>query len=173
MNSEFLLFVSLFVIGLTIRAGYELLKKAGRIKQGNLVVNGIVFVAMFLLWISWFRMCPTDPLPLALPAPLRWLGFAIVLVGLGLAIGAAIQLRGVLDINHLVTTGLFAKIRHPMYAGFILWIVGWALYYGAAVSLLFGLIGLGNILYWRQREDEELALQFGEDYQRYRRQTWF
>ena len=173
MNAEFLLFLSLFVIGLAIRAGYELLKKAGRIKKGNLVVNRIVFVAMFMLWASWFGTCPADPLPLALPAPLHWLGLALFIVGLGLALGALIQLRGVENISHLVTTGLFAKIRHPMYAGFTLWIVGWTLYYGATVSLVFGLIGIGNILYWRQREDAELELQFGEDFRQYRRQTWF
>ncbi len=37
-----------------------------------------------------------------------------------------IQLKGLENINHLVTTGLFSKIRHPMYDGFILWILGWA-----------------------------------------------
>ena len=173
MNTEFLLFTSLFVIGLAIRAGYELFKKAGQIKPGNFIVNALVFVAMFMLWASWFSMCPADPIPLALPAPLRWLGFAIVLAGLGLAIGAVIQLRGLIDISHLVTFGLFAKIRHPMYAGFILWIVGWVLYYGAAVSLVLGLIGIGNILYWRQREEVELETQFGEGFRQYRRQTWF
>lgn len=173
MNSEFLLFLSLYLLGLIIRAGYELLKKAGRIKKGNLVVTGIVFVAMFMLWASWFSMCPADPLPLPLPDPLRWLGLALFIIGLGLALGALIQLRGVENISHLVTTGLFAKIRHPMYTGFILWIAGWALYYGAAVSLVLGGIGIGNILYWRQREEAELEAQFGEDFRRYRRQTWF
>ena len=173
MKFEFLLFLSFFIVGLAVRAGYELLKKAGRIKKGNFRVIAIVFVAMFLLWASWFSMCPAVPLPLALPAPLHWLGFGAFIVGLGLALGALIQLRGVENINHLVTTGLFAKIRHPMYTGFILWIVGWSLYYGAVVSLVFGLVGIGNILYWRHREDVELGLQFGEAYRQYRRQTWF
>jgi len=72
------------------------------------------------------------------PGIVRWIGFAIFLAGLGLSIEAVIQLKGLENINHLVTTGLFSKIRHPMYDGFILWILGWAIYHGAVISLLVG-----------------------------------
>lgn len=173
MNGQFFLLAGLFLLGLAIRAGYEQLKKTGRLKKGSWPVTAVVFVAMFTLWASWFSMCPIDPLPLALPAPLRWAGLALFIGGLGLALGALIQLRGLEDTTHLVTTGLFAKIRHPMYTGFILWIIGWAMYYGALASLLFGLVGIGSILAWGRREDRELEAQFGEAYQRYHRETWF
>lgn len=173
MSGQFFLLVGLFLLGLAIRAGYEQLKKAGRLPKGSLPVTAVVFVAMFTLWASWFSLCPLDPLPLALPGPLRWLGLALFIGGLGLAVGALIQLRGLEDTTHLVTTGLFAKIRHPMYTGFILWIVGWALYHGAPISLLFGLVGIAGIISWGRREDRELKAQFGEAYRRYRQETWF
>jgi len=42
----------------------------------------------------------------------------------------------------LVTTGLFRRVRHPMYVGFALWIVGWSAYQGAVLSLAIGSLGL-------------------------------
>ena len=56
-------------------------------------------------------------------------------LGLGLALGGLFQLKGLENIDRLVTSGLFAKIRHPMYTGFILWILGWVIRYGALASL--------------------------------------
>jgi protein-S-isoprenylcysteine O-methyltransferase Ste14 len=87
--------------------------------------------------------------------------------------GAVIQLRGLEDIDHLVKTGLFSKIRHPMYTGFILWIVGWGVYHNAVISLAAGMVGIGIILYWQGLEEAALESQFGEDYRAYRKETWF
>jgi hypothetical protein len=91
-------------------------------------------IVMILLWMSWFGMCPLDPLQLALPGILRQIGLGLLIVGLVLALGALAQLRGVENIDYLVTTGLFSKIRHPMYTGFMLWILGWAVYHNAMIS---------------------------------------
>jgi uncharacterized membrane protein len=44
-----------------------------------------------------------------------------------------------------------SRTRHPMYLGFILWILGWAAFHGAVVSLAVGLVGIGNFLLWRHR----------------------
>jgi protein-S-isoprenylcysteine O-methyltransferase Ste14 len=128
---------------------------------------------MFLLWTSWFSLCPLDPWPIPLPDWLRRLGFGACSLGLVLAIGALVQLRGLENVKHLVTGGLFARIRHPMYAGFILWIVGWALYHRALASLLVGLVGIGAILYWQQLEEQALESRYGAAYRTYRQRTWF
>jgi protein-S-isoprenylcysteine O-methyltransferase Ste14 len=137
------------------------------------ILFALVFVAMCLMLASWPLMCPLDPMHLSLSKTAKWLGLCVLLVGLGLAIGALIQLRGLEDIDHLVTTGLFSKIRHPMYTGFILWILGWVIYYRAAVSLMIAFVGIGNILCWRQLEDEKLEIHYGEAYRGYRKGTWF
>jgi protein-S-isoprenylcysteine O-methyltransferase Ste14 len=60
-----------------------------------------------------------------------------------------------------------------MYTGFILWIVGWAVYHGAAVSLAAGLAALASILHWRRLEEADLEARYGEAYRAYRRGTWF
>jgi len=51
-----------------------------------------------------------------------------------------------------------------MYTGFILWILGWAVYHSALISLLAGFIGIGNILYWQRLEEEELESRYREVY---------
>lgn len=173
MNYEYLFFLGLYMAGLITRTGYEILKKRGRVDRGSKVVFACVFAAMSLMWMSWFGMCPLDPLQFPLPEILRRVGLGVLVAGVGLVIGAFFQLRGLENIAHLVTSGLFSKIRHPMYTGFILLILGWAVYHSAAVSLAAGLAGIGNILYWRRLEEEELESRYGEVYREYRKGTWF
>ncbi len=88
-------------------------------------------------------------------------------------VGALAQLRGVENVDHLVTTGLFSRLRHPMYTGFILWILGWATFHGAAPSLLPGLLGIANVLYWRHLEELKLESTYGDAHRTYLRSTWF
>ena len=173
MKIEYLLFLNLYFIGLIIRSIYERLKKSDRIDPKSKVVFLTVFIAMCLMWASWFNMCPLDPLRLPLPPMAGWVGFGLFLIGLGLAVGAVIQLRGVEHITHLETQGLFAIFRHPMYTGFVLWIFGWAIYHGAAISLIAGLVAVINILNWRKVEEDELESKYGETYLKYRNRTWF
>jgi protein-S-isoprenylcysteine O-methyltransferase Ste14 len=124
MKAGYLVFVGLYFLGMMIRVIYEELKKKDRLSPKNIIIFTIVLLSMCLMWVSWFNMCALDPLQVSLPRVASWIGFGTFLVGLVLAIGATIQLRGVENINNLVTKGLFSKIRHPMYLGFILWIFG-------------------------------------------------
>jgi protein-S-isoprenylcysteine O-methyltransferase Ste14 len=173
MNTNYLVFLGFYLGSLIIRTCYELLKKAGKVNPKSTTVFAVIFVVMCLMWVSWFNMGPLDPWRLALPSVVRWFGLSVVIVGMGLAVGALVQLRGLENIDHLVTAGLFSKLRHPMYTGFILWILGWAIFHGAVVSLVVGFVGIGNILYWRRLEDENLEEWYGESYREYRQRTWF
>ena len=173
MTKDYVIVLMLYFIGMGIRMGYERLKRKGRVDSRRWTVLAVVFAAMCLMWASWFNLCPLDPWPLALPETVRWMGFGLFVVGLAAAVGAVVQLRGVENIERLVTTGLFARVRHPMYLGFILWIPGWALYHGALFSLLFGAAGIATILCWRKTEETELARKFGDAYLAYCRRTWF
>jgi protein-S-isoprenylcysteine O-methyltransferase Ste14 len=173
MNIPFPFLVALFLVCLAVRDGYELLKESGRIKEGDRPAFIIVFLAMGGLWASWFLLCPEDPNSLGLPRAVQWLGQLITIMGTLLAVGALIQLRGFEGIDHLITRGLFKRLRHPMYLGFILWIIGWGTAHDAAAGLAIGLPALASILWWRRLEDRRLAVQFGEAYREYKGSTWF
>lgn len=173
MDTGFLIPAVLFFLCLAIRSVYELLKEAQRINAESKPIFAVVFAAMCVLWTSWFSLCPMDPLRVDFPTPVRWIGFAVFIMGTILAVGALVQLKGVENIDHLVTTGLFRKIRHPMYLGFILWIPGWSIFHGAVVSLAIGVLGIASVLWWRHLEEARLALRFGSSYQQYQLTTWF
>lgn len=173
MDTNYLILVVLFVVSLAIRSGYEYLKEAGKVNPESKLIFAFIFTTMCALWVSWFVLCPLDPYKVNLPDSVRWGGLALFVAGMILAIGALLQLRGVENIDHLVTTGLFTKIRHPMYTGFVLWILGWSIYHGAIVSLVIGLVGITNIFYWRRLEEARLLAQYGDKYRQYRLTTWF
>jgi protein-S-isoprenylcysteine O-methyltransferase Ste14 len=173
MDNEFLIPAVLFLVCLGIRSVYELLKEARRINLESKPIFISVFTAMCVMWVSWFALCPQDPFRINLADAVRWTGLAVFLAGTILAVTALIQLRGVENIDHLVNVGVFRKIRHPMYAGFISWIVGWSVYHGAVLSLGIGALGIASVLWWRRLEEERLEVQFGISYREYRLTTWF
>ena len=167
------MFLCPFTAAVIIRTIYELLKKSGRIDPKNKIIFMLIFIDMSILWISWFVAAPMNPKHFGLPPAIRWLGLGATILGTVLAVGSLIQLRGLENITRLETRGLFARLRHPMYIGFILWILGWSLYYDAAVSLVMGLFGIANILYWRHLEEQHLERFFGAPYLAYKSRTWF
>ena len=173
MSDEYLVFLILHLAGLTIRNIYEALKKSGKVDSRNRIVFAVIFAAMCMMWAGWFEMGKLDPLKVTLPAPVHFAGLLLVVVGVILAVTSLVQLKGLENIDNLVSAGLFSKIRHPMYTGFLLWIPGWAIYHGAMLSLLVGLAAVGSILYWQRLDDAYLHSRFGEEYRRYRKATWF
>jgi protein-S-isoprenylcysteine O-methyltransferase Ste14 len=72
----------------------------------------------------------------------------------------------------LITKGIYSKIRHPMYLGFILWLIGAPLFFGAVFSSILSLIFIANILFWRFLEEKELNKRF-TFYTEYKKTTLF
>lgn len=70
--------------------------------------------------------------------------------------------------QRLVTTGIRAKVRHPVYLGHLSEILAWNL--GTGLAICWGLtafaIVTGAVMI--RMEDAELEKRFGEDYRRYR-----
>ncbi len=173
MTAEFLFFAGLCVAGAAARTTYEILKKKGKIDTRRLGVIVALIAAMSAFLMSWIFMGPFDPVRLFSSELARWTGFGLVIAGLGLAAGGFAQLGRPENIDHLITTGLFSRLRHPMYTGFVMWILGWVMFYGSVTSISIALIGIGNIIYWRQLEERALESRYGEDFRRYRERTWF
>ena len=72
----------------------------------------------------------------------------------------------------LVTTGVYALVRHPMYAGFWLMALGQALLLPNWVAGPAGLVGFGILFFGRiGREEAMMTAAFGDEYQAYMRRT--
>jgi protein-S-isoprenylcysteine O-methyltransferase Ste14 len=74
--------------------------------------------------------------------------------------------------HRLVTKGLFARVRHPIYLATLLLYVGIPLAFGSLGALAIGLVLGAPALWWRIRiEEASLAEWFGEEFAKYQRQT--
>jgi protein-S-isoprenylcysteine O-methyltransferase Ste14 len=68
----------------------------------------------------------------------------------------------------LVTTGIYSRLRHPMYSAFWLWAVAQALLLPNWVAGPAGLVGFGTLFLFRVgREERLMAETFGDEYRRY------
>jgi len=108
---------------------------------------------------------------------------AIAYIGLGLTLfGAAFAIwaRSTLGTNWSATVtvkenhafverGPYRLVRHPIYAGLLLAMLGTAVVYGEAGC--FVALALAFVGWWlkARREEEFMTEQFGEDYRRYQR----
>jgi protein-S-isoprenylcysteine O-methyltransferase Ste14 len=72
----------------------------------------------------------------------------------------------------LVTTGVYALVRHPMYAGFWLMALAQVLLLPNWVAGPAGLVGFGILFFGRVgREEEMMIAAFGDEYRIYMRRT--
>jgi protein-S-isoprenylcysteine O-methyltransferase Ste14 len=69
--------------------------------------------------------------------------------------------------THLVMTGPYRFIRHPLYASLILLAWGSALKYGTAPVLLFGLLATALLYLTARAEEYENLERFGSSYEEY------
>jgi protein-S-isoprenylcysteine O-methyltransferase Ste14 len=76
--------------------------------------------------------------------------------------------------HKLVTTGLYSKIRNPIYVFSTIGLVGICF---AMRWYVFGVVYVGflSLVQWRRAKAEAAVLEsaFGDAYRKYRAQTWF
>lgn len=107
----------------------------------------------------------------------RLLGFVMFLIGMLLVFAARMQLGRSFSVTpqarHLVTHGLYSKIRNPIYIFGLMAIAGLLVILQRPWTwILLVFLALAQVLRARQ-EARILEQKFGEEYRAYRRQTWF
>jgi protein-S-isoprenylcysteine O-methyltransferase Ste14 len=106
---------------------------------------------------------------------------AILLFSVGVSIYAlagknfsAKQLGGLPEVlrghteQHLVTSGIRARVRHPVYLGHLCEMLGWSVGTGLVVCYSLTAFALLTGAIMIRLEDEELAQRFGDEYIQYR-----
>jgi len=155
-----------------IRTIFNVLKYRRSPLAENKKVMIFIYIVMFVLWFSWGQMCFLDPVRINIPDWIRYIGFFLFLVGLFLFIFSHTQLKGFEDKGKLVTTGIYSKIRNPMYLGFMIWIVGFPIFTRSLVTLASSVIWISCFMYWKMLEEKELEKEYKE-YNEYKKKTWF
>ncbi len=144
------------------------------------VILGFLAIAIFI----WFGFLLWIPLPLRLPELLisltRSVGFIIFLIGLFLALWARWVLgtmygvstgssAPLLEKHRLIQRGPYAFVRHPMYIGYWLVMLGVLLTYRTWTPLLLLIVIVPSFYRRARREEISLGKMFGEEYQAYAR----
>jgi protein-S-isoprenylcysteine O-methyltransferase Ste14 len=76
------------------------------------------------------------------------------------------------DQHRLVTEGIYAHVRHPMYSAFFLWALAQACLLANWIAGPAGLVGFGILFAFRVgREERMMAETFGEAYREYAART--
>jgi protein-S-isoprenylcysteine O-methyltransferase Ste14 len=105
-------------------------------------------------------------------------GLALTVLGMALALWARVQIGGnwsssvtLKESHELIRSGPYAFVRHPIYSGLLLALLGAAISYGA----IRGFIGVAlAVVAWKLKsatEESFMSEQFGEQYALYRRQV--
>lgn len=115
------------------------------------------------------------PLPIDFPEALVWVGYALILTGVGLGFSAArrfLQERTTLDphgsATRVVTSGPYRLSRNPIYLGFVFVLIGSGLvfrtYWGLILTPVF-MVLLDRLVI--KHEEAYLRKKFGETYMNY------
>src|SRR3990167_3329551 len=73
--------------------------------------------------------------------------------------------------HRLATTGLYARMRHPQYVGFVLIMAGFLLQWPTLITLVMFPVLVFMYLRLARREEQEAAAEFGEQYRHYAAKT--
>lgn len=164
------------------RAGERLMPDRAAIDREGRVMFAFR-VAMGLLlggWLALYAIYPPWMGTLLLPFPggLRWAGFAIGLASLGFwwwtqaALGKEwspqLQLR---EDHHLVTTGPYLRIRHPLYTAMFGFSASLGLVTANWFFVAFAIVAIIATLARVPNEERMMIGQFGEEYRGYTQRT--
>jgi protein-S-isoprenylcysteine O-methyltransferase Ste14 len=160
----------------------------GRGKRGFQLFFELLSFTGFLFWMietvlyatrSSFRIFP-HPLNAQLfdTSITQAIGAALIVAGLGVFIAAYIHFgnswRIGFDVDkpgELVTGGIFAFSRNPIYLFIDLWFIGVFLINGTVIFLIFSVLCLAHVHYQVLQEEQFLTDLYGEQYLNYRRKT--
>lgn len=134
----------------------------------NLVTLAIlvIFAVLFLSHAAEFAWTPA-----------HIIGMVIAIPALLLLIVARLQLGGAFSLqakaSTLVTTGLYARIRNPIYVFGALFFAGIIIWTGQPWLLLIFVILIPMQISRSRKEAKVLEEKFGQAYVAYKQKTWF
>lgn len=145
---------------------------------------GEVFIPLLAtFWIYTYNIIAViHPQGNVLVIPKEYLGLS-VLIGMYIAVaGLVVALVAISDmrrsfsilvqVRDIITSGLYRYVRHPIYCGHIITMLGFALLDPRIYSILFVVIGIG-LTFSRASLEEKKLCQFSEEYRRYKQNTPF
>jgi protein-S-isoprenylcysteine O-methyltransferase Ste14 len=131
----------------------------------------LLVITFALLFSPWARVGPLGRRFLSQSPSIAYIGFALALAGMGIAVWARIHLgqywsdKVVLKVDHqLISSGPYARMRHPIYSGVLVGVAGTALVVGEWRGVVAFFLLLTNYAVKAKREEKILAGAFAKDF---------
>lgn len=135
-------------------------------------LNIVTLAIIAVFAVVFFRQASAMPW-----TPNRTIGLSIAVPALLLLVLARIQLGRAFSVQAkattLVTSGLYSRIRNPIYVFGALLILGFIIWTGRPILLIVFAILVPVQIYRSSKESKVLEAKFGAEYTEYRRRTWF
>jgi protein-S-isoprenylcysteine O-methyltransferase Ste14 len=135
----------------------------------GMLVAPLVYVAFNQLMFANYQFIPA----------LAWCGIAVFALALWLFYRTHSELGRnwsvtleIREQHKLITSGIYSRLRHPMYSAFWLWALAQALLLPNWIAGPAGLVGFGILFFCRIGREERLMVEmFGDEYRRYMERT--
>jgi len=147
--------------------------------RGYYIFRVVIFFALIAFLVMYFAGAKwIDRFSFPLPDWLRWIGFGIGIftvffwtwVQVTLDTQWSPQLQLTKD-HRLITTGPYARIRHPLYAGMCGWFVSLSLLTANWIFVGACVLTFAGLLYRIPKEEQMLIEAFGDEYKEYMKRT--
>lgn len=136
-----------------------------RLNISTLVV-GVLFFGLLLRYGAAGAWTPWQVVGLSIAAP----AFALFVLA-RIQLGRAFSVRA--KATSLVTQGIYARVRHPIYVFAGLMVAGLFVFAHRPWWLLIFVILIPVQLLRVRKEEQVLEARFGDAYREYKRKTWF
>ncbi len=142
----------------------------------HLTLEASAFFLVFgrITWPSWLEWRFISEQSMAA----RWIGLALTAAGIAFAIAARFWIgrnwsgRVTIKEQHqLIQNGPYAIVRHPIYSGFLLALLGTALVHGEIRSLIGLAVAALGWIFKLRTEEAFLSQQFGDAYRDYKQRV--
>lgn len=161
-------------------SGSKNVKSTKEFKRRSPMLWVVIGIAVLMSLIKF-----TSLIPLILISPLFYVTFTIniigiifAIIGLIIAISARITLGKnwssavVLKEKHqLITSGVYSYVRHPIYSGVLLMILGSAITLASPIAILILLAVLVTYIFKINDEEKLLSKYFAKEYIKYKKHT--
>ena len=165
----------------TFSAVAQLSRMRGVARRGETVTRsrGLAHYVAYFFFVPYVVIGARPGPELDVPEPLRWVGLALIVLGVAFALWAIATLGRHYDLeleihrdHELVRTGPYRFVRHPIYTGLGLHFIGACLATGNLLLIAGTLFVTFPALYLRARTEELLLRdRFGEKYEAYAREV--